>query len=170
MGRGRPRRKVAKARCPEERLAQRIRAQRDLLRASGGRNFDRLAGQNSPVWHTLFLFYLVVAKLSQKGEQPHAASYQALEAQVAEYMEACRQRVLDRERPTKYGIPTWMFRVLRTYHAKLSVGLKTRSGSTLILPKPAATDETWMPWLDRWSAPSGGAASRKQRSAKVLVR
>ena len=60
MGRGRPRRKVAKARCPEERLAQRIRAQRDLLRASGGRNFDRLAGQNSPVWHTLFLFYLVV--------------------------------------------------------------------------------------------------------------
>ena len=89
MGRGRPRRKVAKARCPEERLAQRIRAQRDLLRASGGRNFDRLAGQNSPVWHTLFLFYLVVAKKSQKGKQPHAASYEALEAQVVEYMEAC---------------------------------------------------------------------------------
>ena len=58
-------------------------------RASGGRNFDRLAGQNSPVWHTLFLFYLVVAKKSQKGKQPHAASYEALEAQVAEYMEAC---------------------------------------------------------------------------------
>ena len=151
-------------------LALRIRDQRDLLRASGGRNFDRLAGQNSPVWHTLFLFYLVVAKKSQKGKQPHAASYEALEAQVAEYMEACRQRFFDRERPTKYGIPTWMFRVLRTYHAKLSVGLKTRSGSTLILPKPAATDETWMPWLARWSAPSGGAASRKQRSAKVLVR
>ena len=138
--------------------------------------------QNSPVWHTLFLFYLVVAKKSQKGKQPHAASYEALEAQVAEYMEACRQRLFDRERPTKYGIPTsaqdaehpsalgWMFRVLRTYHAKLSVGLKTRSGSTLILPKPAATDETWMPWLARWSAPAGGSVRRKQRSAKILVR
>ena len=170
MGRGRPRRKVAKARCPEERLAQRIRAQRDLLRKSGGRNFDRLAGQNSPVWHTLFLFYLVVAKLSQKGKQPHAASYEALEAQVAEYLEACRQRLLGRERPTKYGIPTWMVRVVRTYHAKLAVGLKSRSGANLSLPIPAATDETWLPWLARWSAPAGGAVRRKQRSAKTLVR
>ena len=108
----RGRRRATPHPCPAKQLALRIRDQRDLLRASGGRNFDRLAGQNSPVWHTLFLFYLVVAKLSQKGKQPHAASYEALEAQVAEYLEACRQRLLGRERPTKYGIPTWMVHVV----------------------------------------------------------